>query len=164
MDEGKIAVDDPRSDDVRALLGWHLEFANEHSPPEDVHALDVEALVDPDVTFVSLHVEGDLLAVGALKRLADDHAELKSMHTAERARGRGLGGAILNHLVAMARDRGVARVSLETGSMAAFAPARSLYARAGFTPCEPFGAYRPSPSSTFMTLVLDGSDDPVHAA
>jgi putative acetyltransferase len=164
VEEGQIAVDDPRSDDVRALLQRHLEFANEHSPPEDVHALDVEALVHPDVTFVSLRVDGDLLAVGALKQMTDDHAELKSMHTAARARGRGLGGAILNHLVGMARDRGVARVSLETGSMAAFAPARSLYARAGFMPCEPFGAYRSSPSSTFMTLALDGSDDPVHAA
>jgi GNAT superfamily N-acetyltransferase len=104
------------------------------------------------------------LAVGALKQLTDDHAELKSMHTAARARGRGLGGAILCHLVGMARDRGVARVSLETGSMEAFAPARSLYARAGFTPCEPFGAYRPSPSSTFMTLAIDGRNNPVHAA
>jgi putative acetyltransferase len=164
VDEGQIAVDDPRSDDVRALLQRHLEFANEHSPPEDVHALDVEALVHPDVTFLSLRVDGDLLAVGALKQLTDDHAELKSMHTAAQARGRGLGGAILHHLVGMARDRGVARVSLETGSMAAFAPARSLYARAGFKPCEPFGAYRPSPSSTFMTLTLDRPDNPMHAA
>jgi putative acetyltransferase len=164
VDDAQIAVDDPRSDDVCALLHRHLEFANEHSPPEDVHALDVEALLHPDVTFVSLRVDGDLLAVGALKQITDDHAELKSMHTAARARGRGLGGAILNHLVGLARDRGVARVSLETGSMAAFAPARSLYARAGFRPCEPFGAYRPSPSSTFMTLALDGPDNPVHAA
>jgi putative acetyltransferase len=164
VDEGRIAVDDPRSDDVRALLERHLEFANEHSPPEDVHALDIEALAHPAVTFVSLRVDGELLAVGALKQLSDDHAELKSMHTAARARGRGLGGAVLDHLVGMARDRGVARVSLETGSMDAFGPARSLYARAGFRPCEPFGAYRPSPSSTFMTLALDEPDGPVHAA
>lgn len=164
MDEGQIAVDDPRSDDVRELLERHLEFANEHSPPEDVHALDVEALVHPDVTFVSLREDGDLLAVGALKQLGDDLAEVKSMHTAAPARGRGLGGATLNHLVGLARARGLARVSLETGSMEAFAPARSLYARAGFTPCEPFGAYRPSPSSTFMTLALDEPDNPVHAA
>jgi putative acetyltransferase len=164
VEEVQITVDDPRSDDVRALLQQHLDFANEHTPPEDVHALDVDALVDPAVTFVGLRVDGELLAVGALKQLSDDHAELKSMHTASRARGRGLGATVLDHLVGVARDRGLARVSLETGSMAAFAAARSLYARAGFTPCEAFGDYRPSPSSTFMTLALDAPDDPVHAA
>jgi putative acetyltransferase len=75
------------------------------------------------------------------------------MHTAQAARGRGIGGAMLDHLIGIARDRGCARVSLETGTMAAFAPARALYAGAGFTPCGPFGSYEPSPSNTFMTLV-----------
>jgi putative acetyltransferase len=156
--EGDIAIDDPRADDVRELLERHHAFAGLHSPPEDIHALDVDGLVDPAVTFFSFRLERELLAVGALKRLDAHHAELKSMHTAEEARGRGIGRAMVAHLVAVARDRGFRRASLETGSMPAFAPARSLYARAGFTPCEPFGDYRPSPNSTFMTLSLRGPD------
>ncbi|MGO9197023.1 MAG: GNAT family N-acetyltransferase [Acidimicrobiales bacterium] len=158
MPEGKISIDDPRAPDVRELLERHLAFANSHSPPEDVHALEVEGLLDPSVTFFSFRRDGDLLGVGALKQLDDRHAELKSMHTAQGLRGRGIGRAILDHLIGVARQRGVHRVSLETGSMPAFAPARSLYASAGFNPCSPFGDYRPSPNSTFMTLSLDGPD------
>jgi putative acetyltransferase len=152
--QGEILVDDPRDRDVRALLQRHLVFANTHSPPEDVHALDLDGLLDPAVTFFSFRRGGELLGVGALKQLDARHAELKSMHTAQAARGRGVGRAMLAHLLRVAGDRGYHRVSLETGSMTAFAPARSLYASAGFTPCEPFGSYRPSPNSTFMTLLL----------
>lgn len=156
MHEGAIAIDDPRADDVRALLERHLEFARGQTPPEDAHALDVDGLADPGVTFFSYRDDGGrLLAVGALKRLGTDHAEVKSMHTVEAARGRGIGGAMVDHLVGVARKRGFRRVSLETGSMAAFAAARSLYARAGFTPCEPFGDYRPSRNSAYMTLELE---------
>jgi putative acetyltransferase len=150
----EIAVDDPRAGDVRALLQRHLVFANTHSPPEDVHALDLEGLLDPAVTFFSFRRGGELLGAGALKQLDPRHAELKSMHTAQAARGRGVGRAMLAHLLGVARDRGYHRVSLETGTMAAFAPARALYASAGFRPCGPFGSYRPSPNSTFMTLLL----------
>jgi putative acetyltransferase len=153
--EGEIAIDDPRADDVRALLESHLEFARAESPPEDAHALDVDGLADPDVTFFSYRDGGRVLAVGALKRLGPDHAEVKSMHTVEAARSRGIGRAMVDHLVGVARGRGFRRVSLETGSMAAFAAARSLYARAGFTPCEPFGDYRLSRNSTYMTLELE---------
>jgi putative acetyltransferase len=152
----EISIDEPRAGDVRELLERHLAFANAHSPPEDVHALDVDGLVDPALTFFSLRHKGELLGIGALKQLDAGHAELKSMHTAEAARGCGTGRAILDHLIGVARDRGFRRVSLETGSMSAFAPARSLYARAGFTPCEPFGDYQPSSYSTFMTLPLTG--------
>ncbi|MEP6598738.1 MAG: GNAT family N-acetyltransferase [Actinomycetota bacterium] len=106
----------------------------------------------------SLRRNGELLGVGALKRIDACHAELKSMHTAQAARGRGIGRAMLDHLVGVARDRGFRRVSLETGSMPAFAPARSLYASAGFRPCGPFGDYAPSPNSKFMTLSLTGPD------
>jgi putative acetyltransferase len=120
-----------------------------------VHALDVGALLDPAVAFFSFRREGELLGVAALKRLDHHHAEVKSMHTAQPARGRGIGRAMVGHLIAVARDRGFRRVSLETGSMAAFAPARSLYASVGFTPSGPFGDYLPSPNSTFMTLVLE---------
>jgi putative acetyltransferase len=155
---GEISEDDPRAPDVRALLQGHLEFANSHSPPADVHALDVSGLLDPAVTFVSFRRDGELLGVGALKQLDERHAELKSMHTAPAARGRGVGRAILDHLLVLARGRGCRRVSLETGSMAAFGPARSLYASAGFISCGPFGEYAPSPNSTFMTLPLAPTD------
>lgn len=152
--EGVIAVDDPRAADVVALLGRHLELMNALSPPEEVHALDVEALVDPAITFVGYRVDGELLAVGALKDLGDGHGELKSMHTSAAARGRGIGSAIVLHLVDLARQRGLTRVSLETGTPEEFAPARGLYARHGFTECGPFGDYVLSPWSTFMTMSL----------
>jgi putative acetyltransferase len=150
----EIGPEDPRSADVVALLERHLAFAAEHSPPEDVHALDVERLTGPGITFVGAREDGVLLGVGAVKRLDDTHAELKSMHTAAEARGRGVARALLSHLVSLAADQGFERVSLETGSMAAFAPARALYAAAGFTPCPPFGDYSPSRHSTFLTRTL----------
>lgn len=152
--DGEIAVDDPLAHDVRALLELHLAFAHEHSPPEDVHALDVDGLRDPAVTFYSYRVAGRLLAIGALRQLDAEHAEVKSMHTAREARGRGIGRAMLAHLVAEARARGCRRLSLETGTMAAFEPARALYTAAGFVPCEPFGSYVRSRNSTCMTLRL----------
>ena len=124
------------------------------SPPENVFALDVSGLLDPAVTFVSYRRGGQLLGVGALKQLCDTSGELKSMHTAEEARGKGVGRAILAHLIGVARERGYARLSLETGSMAGFARARALYASAGFSECSAFGDYQPSPYSTFMSLRL----------
>jgi putative acetyltransferase len=150
----EIAVDDPNAEDVRELLRRHLEFARANTPPEDVHALDVDQLAGPAVTFFSYRRDGELLAVGALKQLDGRHAELKSMHTAASARGRGIGRAMVEHLIRVARDHGFGRVSLETGSTQAFAAARSLYVRAGFTPCGPFGDYAPARGNTFMTLAL----------
>ena len=161
MPEGDISIDDPRAPDVRELLERHLAFANLHSPPEDVHALDVDALLDPAVTFFSFRLTGQLLGVAALEQLDEHHAEVKSMHTAQEARGRGIGRAMVDHLIRVAHNRGLRRVSLETGSMSAFAPARRLYASAGFRPCGPFGDYAPSPNSTYMTLLLN---DPYSAA
>jgi putative acetyltransferase len=149
-----IEVDDPRSADVVELLGRHLDLMASLSPPEDVHALDLDGLLDPAVTFFSLRDNGQLLGVGALKELDPSHGELKSMHTAEAARGRGVGRAMLTHLMDVARSRGYTRLSLETGSMAGFEPARSLYASAGFRYCEPFAGYEPSPNSVFMTTKL----------
>jgi putative acetyltransferase len=108
------------------------------------------------VTFFSYRTGGgELLGVGALKRLDAEHAEIKSMHTAAASRGRGVGRAMVDHLIAVARERGFRRVSLETGSGPAFAPARGLYASARFTPCEPFADYGTSPNSAYMTLALD---------
>lgn len=154
MSPGAIAADDPRSDDVRRLLQRHLEFANAHSPPEDVHALDIDGLLAPAISFFSCRVDGELLGVGAIKHLDDDHAELKSMHTAAAARGRGVGRAMVQHLLDLARRRGYARVSLETGTMDAFAPARRLYESFGFVPCPPFNGYWDSQHSVCMTLRL----------
>jgi len=163
MPDGVISIDDPRADDVRELLQRHLKYARTNTKPEEVYALDVDALVDPAVTLFSYRINGEVLGVAALKRLDDRHAEIKSMHTAERARGRGIGRALVDHLIAIARDRGYRRLSLETGSGPAFASARKLYGGAGFTPCEPFGDYLPSPNSACMTLLLDGTASRVHA-
>jgi len=151
-----IDVDDPRAADVDALLQRHLDFCRATSPPEDVHALDLDGLLDPAVTFYSVRRDGELLAIGALKQLDARHGELKSMHTAAVARGQGAARALVDHVLGVARARGYERVSLETGSMDAFVPARTLYETAGFAPCDPFGSYSPSPNSTFMTLTLDG--------
>ncbi|NUR09564.1 MAG: GNAT family N-acetyltransferase, partial [Nocardioidaceae bacterium] len=123
-----IALDDPRRDDVRVLLAAHLEFTHAQSEPEDVHALGVDGLADPSVRFFSARDhDGRLLAVGALKVLDAGHGELKSMHTASAARGTGVGAAVLAHLLRAARDEGLRRVSLETGSMESCAAARRLY-------------------------------------
>ena len=116
-----IAVDDPRNGDVRALLQRHLAFALSTTPPEHAFALDVDGLLDPAVTFYSLRASGELLGVGAIKQLDARHGEIKSMHTAQGARGRGVGRAMLGHLLGVARSRGYLRVSLETGTMAGFA-------------------------------------------
>jgi putative acetyltransferase len=145
------------------LLTKHLTFAYSHSGAEHVHALNVDGLLDPAVAFFSYRENGELLAVGALKRLEPGHAEIKSMHTAEAARGRGIGRAILEHLIEQASERGCTRISLETGAIPAFAPARALYASAGFRPRGPFGDYCESPFNTFMTLTLidvPGSAEP----
>jgi putative acetyltransferase len=149
-----ISIDDPRADDVRALLDRHLAFARATTRPEDVYALDVDGLADPGVTFFSYRDDGRVLGVAALKRIDEEHAELKSMHTAEEARGRGIARALVEHIVGLARERGYKRLSLETGSGPAFEPARALYASAGFAPCQAFGDYAPSPNSAYMTLAL----------
>jgi putative acetyltransferase len=151
-----VAVDDPRADDVRALLEQHLAFAREVTPPGHVHALEVESLLRPTITLFSVRGDGVLLGVGALSRVDDTHAELKSMHTSEAARGLGVGRAIVDHILAFATEQNYERVSLETGTMAAFTPARSLYSKVGFVPCEPFGDYTDNPHSICMTIELRG--------
>jgi putative acetyltransferase len=158
MDSWRVAEDDPRSPDVIGLLERHLEFARRVTPPEDVHALDLDGLLDPAVTFFSLRDKDTLLGIGAIKALDDAHMELKSIHTAEEARGNGVGRTVVEHLLGVARERGATRVSLETGSMEEFAPSRALYGRLGFEECGPFAEYSPSRSSTFMTLELKPGD------
>jgi len=155
MDELEIAIADPRTDDVRKLVEHHLKFGRLHSPPQDAHALEVDDLLDPAITLYGVRCRGELVAIGALQRIDDQHAELKTMHTAEHVRGHGIGRTMLDHLLAVARERGFERVSLETGADEAFAPAVSLYLSAGFVPCEPFGGYRRSPNTAYMTMRLD---------
>ena len=123
-----IAVDDPLTSDVAALLDRHLQFARSCTLPGFVFALDADELVRPDIILCSARRDGRLLAVGALKELDASHGELKSMHTSVEARGCGVGMAMVEHLVGLARRRGYARVSLETGAQAEFEPARNLYA------------------------------------
>lgn len=149
-----IAIEDPHSDDVRALAAHHLAFARAVTPPENTHALDHAGLLDPALTLFGYRVHGELLAIGALRHLDDGHVEVKSMHTAEQARGRGIGRAMLDHLLGVARELGYTRVSLETGTTEAFASARSLYLSSGFEPTGPFGDYAPSTNNVFMTRAL----------
>jgi putative acetyltransferase len=144
-------LDDPR---VVALLETHVTRARAETARGSAHALDLSGLRAPDITFWSAW-EGDaVVGVGALRRLDATHGEVKSMHTAEAARGRGVGAAMLEHIVAAARARGMSRLSLETGSWPYFAPARAMYARHGFVECGPFGDYRADPNSVFMTREL----------
>lgn len=154
MEQLAIRPDDPLAADVTILLSAHLAFARSHGPPEDVHAMDGEELADPGTTFYSARAGGIVVAVGAIKRLDNEHAELKSIHTAEQARGRGVGRAMVAHLIQQARSMGFRRLSLETGTMDAFAPSRALYSGLGFRVCEPFLPYRASSNSVFMTLDL----------
>lgn len=139
---------------MHALLERHLTFSLGVTPPEHSYALDADALAGPAITFCSFRIGGELLGVGAIKELDRAHGEIKSMHTSEAARGRGIGRALLTHLLGVARERGYERVSLETGTTEEFAAARALYGRAGFVPCEPFADYKPSPDNYFMTLAL----------
>ena len=149
-----IQVENPTSDDVTALLARHHAFAHAQSPPEAVHALDVTGLLDSRITLYGLRRDSVLLGLGALKQTSPREVEIKSMHVAEEARGRGVGKQILGRLLTEARRRGATLINLETGSTDAFLPARSMYEAAGFTYCERFGDYPDHSFSTFMRLWL----------
>jgi len=145
-------LEDPR---VVALLHTHVTRARAETARGSAHALDLAGLRAPEVTFWSVWEGDTVLGVGALKRLSADHGEIKSMHTAEAARGRGVGSAMLGQIMTAARERGMSRLSLETGSWPYFAPARALYARHGFVECGPFGEYRMDRNSVFMTKGIE---------
>jgi putative acetyltransferase len=150
----RIERDDLSRAEVHALLREHLAEMHAVTPPGFVFALDLDALRAPDITFWTAWEGLLLLGCGALKELAADHGEIKSMRTPAAHRRRGAGRAILEHIIAEARRRGYRRLSLETGSSAPFHPAHRLYARAGFTSCGPFGEYASGPNNLFMTLAL----------
>jgi len=158
----EIAVDDLRGPAIWKLLEEHLHSMTLHSPPESVHALDLEALRQPDVTVWTARENGELLGCGALKELDPSHGEIKSMRTSSPHLRRGVARALLRHIVDEAARRGYGRVSLETGSAAAFAPARNLYARFGFSVCGPFAQYVEDPHSVFMARALGVVPDARH--
>lgn len=139
---------------VRALVARHLRGMHEHSPAESVHAFDLSGLQHPAITFWSVWSGDDLAGIGALEQLDAQRGEVKSMRVADPFLGRGVGRAILDHIVADARRRGLTSLWLETGSSPAFTPALSLYERAGFVRCGPFDAYVEDPFSIFMTRSL----------
>jgi putative acetyltransferase len=149
-----IRIDDLRGPEIADLLATHVAFCRATSPPESTHVLDLDALRKPDITFWSAWDGTSLLGCAAVKQLDATHGEIKSMHTAASHRGRGVGLRLLEQIARVARSRRYRRLSLETGSMAAFASARALYARFGFVECPPFGDYRLDPNSVFMTLEL----------
>ena len=147
-------ADDLDSPDVLELLDLHFAGMRASSPPEACHVLPIDGLRDPALTFWAAREDGELVGVGALKELEPGHGEVKSMRTSPKHLGRGVGGAILAHIMSEARRRGYTRVSLETGSTAEFAGALRLYQREGFQPCGPFGGYPESPFTRFFTQEL----------
>lgn len=149
-----IRVDNLQGEAIKALLQLHLDAMHQHSPPESVHALDVEALRHPSITFWTAYAHGELLGCGALKRLNSEHGELKSMRTADAHQRKGVARALLQHIESAARAEGIRRLSLETGSTALFAAALRLYASEGFVNCGPFADYALDPFSVFMTKLL----------
>ena len=155
MNGMRIRLDDLCGPEIRALLAEHLAHMLSISPPESVHALDLDALRRPEISFWTVwSAGGELLGCGALKAIDARHAEIKSMRTAAAHRKRGVARAVLEHILAEARRRGCARLSLETGAEPAFAPARALYERFGFGYCPPFEGYAEDPNSVFMTRLL----------
>jgi putative acetyltransferase len=136
------------------LLRTHLTRARAETAPGSAHALDLTGLQSPVISFWTMWEDDSLVGFGALKRLSADHGEIKSMHTAQCIRRKGLGTTMLCHIITSAREQGMLRLSLETGSWEYFRPARELYRKHGFVECPPFADYVLDPNSVFMTLDL----------
>jgi putative acetyltransferase len=149
-----IRIDELRGPEIIALLEEHLQAMHSVSPPESVHALDLDGLRQPEITFWSAWSQGLLAGCGALKELNKGHAEIKSMRTAETHRRQGVASRLLQHILSEAKRRDYRRLSLETGSQPYFEPARQLYRSFGFTLCGPFEGYVEDPNSVFMTREL----------
>lgn len=151
---GEIRVGGLDRPEVVELLREHLLDMHRHTPPESIHALDLDALRAPGISFWSMWAGDELMGCGALKQLDPRHGEIKSMRTAAAHLRQGVARRMLEHLIAEARHRQYRRLSLETGSTAAFAPARRLYAEFGFRPSGPFADYTDDPHSVYLTLEL----------
>ena len=150
----EILTDDLTGPEIAAFLEEHVSEMRSISPPESKHALDLTGLRKPEVTFWTATLDGRLVGCCALLELDEAHAEVKSMRVASDQRRCGIGQALVSHVIQVARARNYRRLSLETGAMPFFAPARRLYERCGFAPCGPFGAYKPDPNSVFLTMEL----------
>jgi putative acetyltransferase len=150
----QLRIDDLQGPEIAAFLEEHLADMRASSPPESKHALDLEGLRRPEITFWTVWDGSALVGCGALKRLDAAHAEIKSMRTGSAYRGRGIASQLLAHILKEARDRGYRRVNLETGAADFFAPARALYEKFGFSACGPFDGYRDDPNSRFYTIEL----------
>lgn len=149
-----ISVDDLSSAEVATFLAEHMAEMRSTTPPESKHALDLEELRQPDITFWTVNDGNALVGCGALKQLDNDEGEIKSMRTAPSRKRSGVASRLLAHIISEAASRGIKRLSLETGSGDFFAPARALYTKFGFESCDPFGHYKPDPNSVFMTRQL----------
>ena len=150
----EIKLDDLSGPEIRALLEEHLQNMHSISPPESVHALDLDGLRKPEISFWTVWSGDELLGCGALKEIDARHGEIKSMRTAAAHRRSGVGRAVLTHIIGEALNRKYTRLSLETGSQDAFKPARRLYESFGFSYCPPFEGYFEDPNSVFMTKPL----------
>ena len=150
----RIQLDDLRGPEIAGLLREHLSSLADISPPESRHALDLDGLRQPGITFWSAWVGETLAGCGALKEIDATHAEIKSMRTAAAHLRRGIAARLLQHLIEEAKRRGYRQLSLETGAMSYFEPAHRLYAKFGFRVCGPFASYREDPNSVFMTMSL----------
>lgn len=156
-----IRLDDLSDPRIAIFMEEHLQDMRATSPPESVHALDLSKLRDPSIHFWSAWLptdsgalDGTLVATGAIKRMDEQHAELKSMRTAASFRGKGIATQMLRYILAQARALGIQRLSLETGTQPFFAPAHQLYLAHGFAPCGPFGSYTLDPHSRYLTMAL----------
>jgi putative acetyltransferase len=150
----EIKIDDLTGSEVAELVGKHLQGMAQHSPPESVHALNLEGLRKPEITFWSVWERDELVGCGAIKELDGEHGEIKSMRTSSSHLRKGVATRLLGHIIEEAKRRGYQRLSLETGSMDAFEPAKKLYASFGFQNCKPFSDYIEDPNSVFMTKEL----------
>ncbi len=150
----EIREDDPRKKQATSLLAEHLEEMKKHSRPDSIHSLDVNALCAPEITFYTAWEANQLVGCGALLELDHQHGEIKSMRTAKDHRRKGVARRILEHILLVAKTRAYTRLSLETGSMKEFKPARDLYASYGFTNCDPFANYALDSYSVWMTRAL----------
>ena len=149
-----IAPESPLTPDLLLLMQRHTQAMHSQSPPESIHMLDASKLAVPGIAFFVMRDGSEAIGMGAVKRIDDRHAEIKSMHILAEHRGKGLSRRMLDHLVAHALRQGFTRLSLETGSQSGFAPARGLYATAGFEECGPFEGYAPDTNSVFMTRTI----------
>lgn len=147
-----IRIDDLSDPRIESFLDEHVQEMKSVSPPESKHALDIDSLRKPGITFWSAWLKEELVGCGALKELDPSHAEIKSMRVSSIHRGNRLASKLLSHMLAEAKSRGYEKLSLETGSMAFFRPARKLYEKFGFQYCEPFSDYEKDPNSVFLSL------------